>query len=259
MIALNELLKNIENYKKAYKLMGLKFNLDFFVIHEKILRETQLEFESARALCNKKCGELINNNFEDNSQLLNEIISLDKKALFFQNKMESVKSKIESRLKKLHNIPDNINLTNLQIDTEKKESDINSLKSFLKSICNLTTFNGSIKNFLTCQSEKLFNEGDLPFAIIAKDGITILCSQNEIDKFLNQLLDYFKTNSLSIIEHSIQKLKKSSTKEFFIHLKHKVYLKVELKREFYSREYKIKYHDNSIDMTKFINQINIVF
>ena len=70
---------------------------------------------------------------------------------------------------------------------------------------------------------------------------------------------HFKENSISIIKQSIQSLKSSSSKEYLIHLNNNLYLKLELKREFFSRKYKIKYHDNKTDMTKFVNQIDIKF
>ena len=261
MIALNELLKNIDSYNSAYELMGLKTNLNNFVVLENKLKNVQLQFEHTRALCNKKCGELIqlkiaNNNVDD---LLNEITLLDKTANKLQKQLNIITNIINKKLRKLHNLPDNTNTHHLQIETSKTKSNFNNLKSFLEKFCKIDSTVYSNKKYISKQAEKLFNEEELPIATYTKKGITLLCTKNDLDNVYDKLLNYFKQNSLSIIERSVAKLKKSSTRELFIHLNHKTYLKLEVKKEFYSREYKIKYRDKECDMTKFVNQINIIF
>lgn len=261
MIALNELLKNLTTYQSAYELMGLKSNLNVFVALESKLRETQLECEHKRSECNKKCGELfkLKNENKDVSELLHEIEILDNDVLIMQSKLEKISKQIEKKLKKLHNLPDKSNSKHLQIETLKKESDLNSLKLFLEKICKINSTIVSSKRFVKQQSEKVFDETDLKTATYTKNGVVLLCSQKDIDDIFDKLLNYFKQNSLSLIERSVSKLKKSSSRELFIHLKHRVYVKVEMKREFFTREHKIKYRDKSTDMTKFVNQINLYF
>lgn len=261
MIALNELLSNLEKYRNAYELMGLKPNLDIFVELEEKLRKTQLECEHKRAECNKMCGELIKKNVAgyDTTNDLKEIKELDVEISKLQTKLKTITYNLNSKLKTLHNLPDNTNMTHLQIETKKKNSDLNNLKLEIEKHCKTESSLMTHSEYIKEQAEKLINQSDLPIATYCQKGVVILCRADQIDALIDNLLNYFKNNSLSIIERSIMKIKKSSSREFFIHLKHKLYLKLEIKREFFSRRYKIKYRDKRTDMTKFVNQINLMF
>ncbi len=261
MIAFNELLKNIDQYEAAYKLMGLKFNPNFYRSCEKKLRDIQTKAEETRALCNKKCGEFIRlkTTNQPTVRLIDEIKKLDKAANKYQNKQKICLNKIKSKLKKLHNLPDKENLSHIQIDTNKSESDILAVKTFLNSFSKQESLNLSHKKFLNQIKNKIFQEDELPYTAELKNEFVILTTTNTIDEIINRLINYFKANSISIIELSIKNIKKSSSREFFIHLKEDSYLKMEIKREFFAREYKLKFHNNQTDMTNFVNQINIVF
>ena len=261
MIALNELLKNLDEYEKAYKLMGLKVNLNVFVELEEKLKQTQLDFEHKRALCNKMCGELIIKNTAGNNTTedIKKIEKLDAEASKLQKKLAKITNKINSKLAKLDNKPDNLNTKHLQIDTNKKESSISDLKKFFDSNYKTEQYKKSNKSFIKTQVEKVFDQKTLPFITNTKDGAVILCSLQDIDEVLEILLNFFKQNSLSIIEKAITNIDKSSAREFLIHLQNSVYIKMEVKREYFSRQFKIKYKDTSTDMTKFVNQININF
>ena len=134
MIALNELVKFIDKYKEAYKLMGLKINLNSFVGLENKLRKAGLAFEHARSTCNKKCGELIKkqaNNLSTDVEL-EEIKKLDKQTLKLQANYNKINKQINKKLDKLPNLPDEKNVSNLQIDTLKKHSTIDNLKDFIE-------------------------------------------------------------------------------------------------------------------------------
>lgn len=263
MIALNELLKNKEEYQNAYNLKGVKTDLNVFVRLEDERKKTQLDFEHKRAECNKMCGEVVKlkkqNKDDKAKELITEISDLDKQISRLQNKLNIQGKMIDNKLKKLHNIPDNNNVHNLQIETTRKESNHNDLRSFLAKFCKPEPYFSSVSKFIKSQANVLFEEQKLPIAYYCKNGIVILCAEKNIDKLTTILLDYFKENSLSIIEKSVQKIKKSSSQEYFIHLKRKTYFKLEIKREFFTREYKLKYRDSSIDMTKFVNQINLMY
>ena len=261
MIALNELIKDIEKYKTAYKLMGIKTNLNIFVVLENKLRTAGQNFEHSRSTCNKKCGELIkkqSNNIDTRAELA-EIEKLDKHTQILQNKFNKINKKINRKLEKLPNLPDEDNVTHLQIETSKTTSSIENLISFVEKLYKFNSSNQSLSSFLKGETDKIYAEENLPQTTICKDGILIFTKKDAVNDIFEQLLNYFKENSISIIKQSIKSLKRSSSKEYLIHLNQNLYLKLELKREFFSRKYKIKYHNNATDMTKFINQINIKF
>ena len=261
MIALNELIKDIEKYKTAYKLMGLKINLNTFVKLENKLRTAGQAFEHSRALCNKKCGELIKKQAQNTDTVaeLAEIVMLDKKTLKLQTKFNKINKKINKKLERLPNLPDENNLSNLQIETIKTSSNIEDFKAFVEKSFKTNSVSNNVKIFTKQETDKLFQEEDLPQITYCKNGIVIFSNKEGVDAIFDSYLNYFKENAISIIKLSIKTLDKSSTQEYLIHLNKNLYLKLELKREYFSRKYKIKYHDNKTDMTKFVNQINILF
>ncbi len=261
MIALNELIKDIEKYKTAYKLMGLNINLNIFVKLENKLRTAGLEFEHSRALCNKKCGELIKKqaNNIDTKQELAEIEKLDKQTLKLQAKFNKINKRVNKKLNKLPNLPDEKNVSHLQIDTSKTNSNIEVFKEFIEKNFKPNLFSQNIKTFVKQENDKLFQENNLPQITYCKNGIVVFATKENVSELLELFLSYFKENSISIIKYSIKSLNHSSTKEYLIHLNQNVYVKLELKREYFTRKYKIKYHDNKTDMTKFVNQIDIKF
>ena len=80
MIALNELLENIEEFTYKYKQKGVRFNPNFFVKLEEKRKELQLKTEKMRADCNKLCSESISKKIKNNSQInMQEIDLLNKK------------------------------------------------------------------------------------------------------------------------------------------------------------------------------------
>lgn len=261
MIALNELLDDFDKFQTIYKLIGEKTNLKTIVHLENKLKSAGLLFENTRALCNKKCGELIKlqANNQDTKTELKEILLLDKKTLKYQAKFNKINNKINSKLKKLKNLPENQNLMNLQVETLNITSTLLDLNEFIKANFKCNKFELTTEKFVKGEAEKLIDEDSLPCANFCKDGIVLFCTCESVQPNLNKFLEYFKCHSISLIEHSIKYLDKSSSQEFLIHLNKNLYVKLELKREYFTRLYKIKYRDSKTDMTKFINQINIMF
>lgn len=261
MIALNELLENFEEFKQTYNEMGLKINLDSFVVLENKRKLIQSDFESTRSTCNKLCKMVADKrkSNEDTTELLNQIKRLDSQNKKLEKKLERYAKIIDKKLKTLRNLPDTINKKHLQIKTSKAESTVNQLKSFLASICKCSNTDKNIQDYLTDQKNKLYKENDFPAMVQAKDGILLLSTAKNFEQLCETLLEYIKNNSKSLVKISIYKMKKSSSSEYFVHLTRKTYLKIAFKKEFYTRELKIKYRDSSIDMTKFANQINIIF
>lgn len=260
MIALNELLENFETYQIAYSEMGLKINLSIFVRLENKRKETQLQAEKVRSECNNLCKQVAEKRKQqqDTSALISQIDLLDKTHKKLQNQLNCQGKKIDKKLKKLRNIPDTMNKKHLQIQTQKTESTVAELKQFLGTICKSQHSELMVSEYLEDQKNKLFKENELPQMIICKNGILLLCSAREYSKLTEKLINYLSNNAKSIVKHSIYKMKKSSSSEYFVHLMRKTYLKIAFKKEFYTREYKIKYRDTQIDMTKFVNQINIM-
>lgn len=261
MIALNELLENFETYQKAYSEMGLKINLNTFVSLENKRKETQLKAEKTRSTCNNLCSQVADKRKQNNDteDLIKQIELLDKKHKKLQKQLYFQGKKIDKKLKKLRNIPDTMNKKHLQIKTQKTDSTVSELIQFLGTICKSQHNECSIIEYLEDQKNKLFKESELPQMIVCKNGILLLCSAREYPKLTEQLINYLSKNAKSLIKHSIYKMKKSSSSEYFVHLMRKTYLKIAFKKEFFTREYKIKYRDTQIDMTKFVNQINIMF
>ncbi len=261
MIALNKLLENFEEFEKTYELMGLKINLSVFVELEQKLKNVQLELEGKKALCNKLCGELIKKNVagQKTTEELKEIKELESEISKLQTKFDNVSSSINTKLKMLPNLPDNKNISHLQIETTKTECNLNDLKLEIEKFCSVESSLFTKAEFVKAQAGKQFSQDNLPKATYLQKGIVILCTEDQVDVITQNLINYFKSNSLSMIERSITKIKKSSARELFVHLKPQMYLKFEVKREFFSRKYKFKYRDKKTDMTKFVNQIDLIF
>ena len=261
MIALNELLENFDEYQNTYHEMGLKTKLNTFIVLENKRKLVQNDFENTRSECNKLCKTVAEKrkNNEDTSELINKITKLDKQNKKLEKQLMIQGKIIDKKLKKLRNLPDTLNKKHLQIKTQKTPSTVSELISHLGTICKTEHSELKVQEYLETQKNKLFKEKDLPCMTVCKDGLLLLCTATKRGEFCTGIIEYLKNNSLSLVKHSIYKMKKSSSSEYFVHLKRKTYLRVAFKKEFYTRALKIKYRDSSIDMTKFVNQINILF
>lgn len=261
MIALNKLLENIEEYSHIYELMGKKENLGVFVELENKRKEIQLKFESARSSCNKLCSKMaeVRKEEKDPAPLLKEIKDLEFSIKTLQFQLDFYGRRIDEKLKLLHNIPDKFNDINLQIDTEKKASSDAEFANMLKLIMPTKHTIRSMNGFIKSQKGKLFQENELPYCVFARNGITILVTDNEVDALFKKFIEFFIKNSLNMVCVSFKELSKSSTQEYMIELRKSKFLRLELKREFFTREFKIKYKNTKEDMTKFVNQINIKY
>lgn len=264
MIAFNELMNNLEQFTTIYNVMGVKFNHKVFIALEKKLKRIQNQAESMRANCNKICGEIISikssNKNANTTYKLKQATSLNKNAHQTQLKVEQLLKKINKKLKKLPNIPDHTNTTNIQIDTMKNKFNLSDFKEAVLKTYSITNVNQNINSFLKNKKNVIFKSNELPKCVSCKNkNFLILCHHNDYDLISNDLLNYFQNHSQSIIEQSIINLNKSSCKEYFIHLSSNEYLHIQFKREYCSRDFKIKYHDLNTDSTKFVNQINLIF
>ena len=78
------------------------------------------------------------------------------------------------------------------------------------------------------------------------------------DKIESELINFFKENALATIKLRTKQLRKECSSEYFIHLNKSEWMRVRCTREFHTRAHNVKYRDKSVDMTKFVNQINVI-
>lgn len=261
MIALDQLIKYHEEFSKIYKLMGLNVNLNSIINLENKRKEFQLEYENLRATSNKLCSKMSSLKKQNKNVLgeLEKIKKINKEIKTLENKLKYYERKINLKLKHLHNIPDFCNEFNEQIDTDKNQSSLTEFSSFIKSMMPSKHSLKSVKTCLKMLKNRVFNEDELPICTFARNSIVILVTDTEVDSLIQKFMDYFIKNCKTIVKVSIKNLEKSSCFELLVQLNKTKYLKFKVKREFLTREYKIKYKNNSLDMTKFVNQINIKY
>lgn len=259
MIALNKLLEEIELYKSAYQAKGLEFDLDIFIKLADKLKSAQLESEGARAKCNKLCASVVE--VRDNDTKLNELMAeinmLDSTSNKAKKSAEKIEKEINSKLSKLHNLPDYIEST----DKLLSSGHMSNLKDFFSMLSNLggiTEENVTAIKYLKAQSNKILLQKDFPMITSLSDSTAvILCDKENVETLVGNLLSYLYVNSLFTKQISTKKLSKSSSSEYLSKLNENTVVKVEIKREFYTREFKIKYRDKALDRTNFANEIDI--
>lgn len=257
MIALNELIQNRELFEKRYNLKGRKIHLKKIFDLESKRKDLQLKTEAMRADCNKICGSVadIRNKNQEASNIICKITKLDNQIAKNNKRLAMQNKQINKKLARLHNLPDNENVINLQLDISPRASTISELENFLGRVSQIETTTNSIKAHLK-ELQNIIAD-NLPKIIKCKNNYLILCAQNEFENLKKQILDYFKSHSEHLIKVSIKKLQKECAETYLVHLNKTVSLYVDIIREFNTRFYKIKYHDSLCDMTKFVNQINI--
>lgn len=257
MIALNELIQNKELFEHRYKLKGQKPRLEKIFNLEAKRKELQLNTEAMRAKCNKLCGSVatLKNNGEDTSVIIREILKLDRQISKNNIMLNHQTKQINKLLSKLHNLPDDENLSNLQLNINPNSSTLEELESFLSSISNIKLSSEPASNYLK-QMQNMIAD-DLPQIIKCKDEYLILTTQAKFEETKNKILDYFKSHAEHIIKVSIKKIPKECAASYLVHLNKHTSLYANIIREFYTRQHKIKYHDKACDMTKFVNQISI--
>lgn len=261
MIDLNHLLKNIDIYKDRYNHKQLKVNLDAIVSLEDKRKELQLKTEAMRSLCNKLCGEVpaFRAKNKNTSELISQITMLDEQIKVNNKKLESYGKKINKKLSKLHNLPEFLNKYNEQMTTTSTNTTLVDLKKLIHDKYEVVDFNKKILNYMNEKKSVLFEENNLPTTMKCSDGYLFLCTKEQVKEIKEFFLDYFKHNALSLIKVSCRKLNKANTSSFYVHLNKREAFYFEINEEFYTRKFNLKYKNSKIDMTKFLNQINILF
>ncbi len=257
MIALNELLKRSELFASRYKSKGLNPNFRLiFVLAEK-LKAKSLEHEQMRAAQSKLCGGVatLKNNNQPIGEVVKQINKNEIKITSCKKQLDKLTKKINWHLSKLHNLPDHENELNKQIDTEQKEISLNDFIKALSQKIKLEQTILGINDFFKKNSNKLLS--DLPQIKKCQKNYLILTAYDKIDALKNDILLFLKQNALYIIRYSCKNLPKHCADAYLVHLNKTETIRLEIVREFLTRKHKIKYHDASLDTTKFVNQINI--
>ncbi len=259
MIALNELLSNINEYTLKYRQKGVKFNPEFFVDMEDKRKKLQLETEKMRADCNKLCSESIRSHINNSKKIdINAIDELNTQIEKNNKLLEKYNKKINKKLSRLHNLPDEISNINLQLQTTRKAISKDIVRKFLVSLGKTEKINASYKEFCNSMQDRVFEESDLPKVFTFKDAVVVFCTKQAQPKLANDIINFFKENALATIRLRTKQLRRDCASEYFIHLNKSEWLRVRCVKEFYTREHNVKYRDKSVDMTKFVNQINVI-
>lgn len=273
MIALNELLDNVNHYQDMYNKIRYKTNLNYFIEKETERKKLQLEFEHLRANCNKQCNILakMKKNGEDFSDIFNEILTNEKILDDMQIRLDKYNNQINKELKKLPNVPDvfldkkiyivknstgdlSISTFNEYIDRLNQYLSINFDSKFnfvaKNTFKNEVSYLGSIKN-------QIYEESNAFQEILLSNNSVFLAPEFAINNLLSAIINFTSNISQNLYKVKTTSTSKSSSAEFIAKINDNLRIKISLKREYLTRLYNLKYKNKSIDMTKFLNQINI--
>ena len=264
MIALNEIIKNENHFSNRYKLMGKKCNLAKIIKLEKKFISIEQQKNESRAICNKLCAqvaELVNAK-KPTHDMIQQINKLDKSCLIYEKKSKDAMSKINRMLKKLPNLPLDENILNISFKTNKNPSF--SAQSLKDEICKITEpilIKHSSKQYLKSLKNQVIKLESLPKCLFLKTKnnsleIILLLGNNAYSVFENILLT-LKQNAVIVIDKSIKKLSKISSKEIIARLCDDTFASIQFIGEYVSRALSLKFYDKKTDMTKFVNMIKI--
>lgn len=259
MIALNELVKNSEDFAKKYKLMGKRINLGSILLLEKKFTALQQKTTADRSACNKLCStvaEMINQN-KDMSETIAKINTLDKQINKDTILLNKLYKKINLKLLKLPGLARNENVLNLHIKTKATNFSIDDFVSQITKLSEIEVLKENINTYLQSKESQIFDTQDLPMVLKFKHKISIFLTKKDVVKVYDELVQSLKDNSKVLIQKSIRSMKKESSEEYRAVLPDKSIVDLRLIEEYKSREFGLKYHDNETDMSKFLNQIDI--
>lgn len=259
MIALNQLLNNPRQFDDAYNYINADVCLSPILKLSDQLKCLEKESEEKRARCNRLCADVLSvrDDPKQLEHLLSEIEELDTMAKSLKNAALSVEAEINRHLKKLHNLPDYFENSDKIMSKSQNFSTTEQFYEFLNTLSKVQPTDLSSSDFMRSLSSKMLLEDDFP--IIKSDGksITILSNEQNIEEILSKILKFLSANSLKLTQLATKKLSRCASAEFRSKLNSTTFVSVKLCREFYSREYKIKYREKQFDITKFVNEIRI--
>ena len=264
MIALNEILKNKEEFTSKYRLMGKKYNLDKIIKLEQKFIEIDSRKNKNRSACNKLCSQVAEkiNKHESVDELINKINKLDKTISKDEKKSNHAMTKINKLLKKLPNLALENNLTDQSLISEANHSF--GKTEFIKELNKIVNFESTktrSKKKLLSLKNRVFKSHDLPIGFVNfnsknKSKFVILLNQNA-DKQYDLIISMLIKNAQDATDKSIKTLDKYCSKEILATLCDNSKVSVKFSGEYISREIGLKLYDKEIDMTKFVNIIII--
>lgn len=261
MIALNELLNNLDKYSQKYQQIGFKANLDKIKKLENNRKEVQLLSEDLRAKCNKQASEIATIKLQGKNfkKELNAVLALDKKINKLNKKLENQGKAINKQLKKLRNLPETVIAENQDISCAKNPKSIDEFTDliFEKKGYKIFSSNNTTNSYIKDVRGRLFEENALPCLTKCADGIICFFTDFDLQTEFEAIL-----NTLKLCASKITRIKSSNTAissaDEYVAALADGDINLELIKEFNTREFSIKYKNSKIDMTKFVNQINII-
>lgn len=260
MIALDKLICNIHIYDDMYKKMGYNIDLNKILTLENLRKNLQLEYEDLKSKCNKMCNDFAikRQSKEPINELYNEIILTDSKLKLLKKELDNYNKIINKNLNRLPNLPEKFIAQNTILSTSNKSINENEFINFIDSFdFKKVKSTLKIEQYIKTISNQLFHEDQASQIIFCSNGILILTPDFNVDNMLFQTINFLKQNSYKVIEDRTVNLNKSSIAQFSCHISTSEIIKISLVKEFFTRCYNIKYKNKNIDMTKFVNQINI--
>ncbi len=261
MIALNEIVVNPKKFEEVYDLMGRRYNIKKIIFLAKKMKIFGQKSEDFRSKCNKICPKIaeLKGKNENLKPTLLQIKKLDRLSKKYQKKFEIAERKVSWQLKKLPNLPDEIFSENKVISEGGNQI---SLLDFQKFVLNENVFefkDFKAKNVYKKYKNFIFSEAELPLKINCKDGIIIFNTDYFIDKELENILNFSINQNLNLVRLSFDNYSKSSCDEYLVSLSDDKEIKIELKREFNTREHSIKYKNSKFDRNQFVNEVFVRF
>lgn len=262
MIALNKLILNINKFKLACKFRG--FDYDFLIdeIEELFQNEKKLslDFEKSRSNCNKLCAELFkqksNSNNENLSELYEQILNADSQANDFKRKAKNCLELINKKLSLLPNFPDEFLSQNTVLSKNSFCSKTSEdFFNFLSTTLGLKNSKETIKSFVKSLKNMIFEEEDLPFLTRCSDGFVLLDSETNLSLKLNEILEFCEEFAVQVKRIKAKNMMKASSDEYLVKF-NDFSVKIEVVKEFFTREFSVKFKNKKLDMTEFLNQIN---
>lgn len=261
MIALNEILKNREQFENKYKLMGKKVNFDrVFSLEEKFI-VLDKNANATRAKCNKLCAEIAEkiNSGENVKALISQINSLDKEINHLEKKSKRAMKKINRYLSKLPNPALEENVLNIPLKTTPNvEFTHEKLIDYIEKIGKVNKIKHNLKTYLVGQKNVVLKKEKLPETIeFARKNEYLILLDSDINRVFDNLTNLLASNAKYAASKSIRYLNPWAAKEISAMLCDGLIVKIEFLGEYVSREIALKYYDKSIDMTKFVNMIKV--
>lgn len=262
MIALNVLLAEYDKFDAFYKRIGFSANLEKIKDLEQERKVIGLEFEKLRSENNKASAEIANlkNDGKSDAEIsaeMKKITTKEREIKRLKHKFGKYTKSINSMLKKLKNLPDEpLSKNSIVFEDYNATTTFGEALDVFKNNYKYEMFGGNLKALQKKLKNRVFSEDELMYSAVCSDGMTIFCDQKQLQENFEELLRFFCATAVKVVKLSDLNLADCATVEYKVYLKDRI-VSLQKVREFYSREYNIKYRDKSEDITHFVQQIII--